>query len=279
MKNGTALLVAFILGSLGFVAMYLVLSRPADGGPRDGRVRIVVASRELKAGQKITPEDLRLKEFPAAGLSYAHVEESAGGNLLGRTLRVRVPEGEPILAPAIESDTASGAVEIESQLRHPDTHAVSMELDAPGSVAGLLKPGQKVDVMATMDVSMLRILAPASTRDDWQAAMGAKKEDDGKAITWTFLLLQNRTVLAVDVRASSRWEGDPRETESHVVTIAVTAEEALKVAQTQAKGRIHLIMRNRTDSVTVRANPNPICPGDLFPAGHWYEKRFESARK
>src|SRR5262245_12682333 len=166
MKNGTALLIAIILGSLGFVAMYLVMSRPPDG-PREGRVRIAVAARELKAGIKISPEDVKLREFPSAGLSYAHVEEAAAGNLLGRTLRVRVPEGEPILAPAIESASASGAVEIESHLRHPDTHAIAVEVDAPGSVAGLLKPGQKVDMMATMDISMLRILAPAGTRDEW----------------------------------------------------------------------------------------------------------------
>jgi pilus assembly protein CpaB len=245
-KNGIALVVALILGVLGFAAMYVVMSRPqgtAAIGEPEATVRVVVAGKNLKAGTKLDPTVLDVKDIPADYVSSVHIEESQKTSLLGRTLRVAVKQGEPVLALSVESTAVSAPAEIEGGLSYPDTHAVSIALDAPGSVAGLIKPGQKVDVIGTFDIK-IKYLVP----------MGGKTDND-ETITRTVMLMQNRTVLAVDVRTNARYEGDPKEAISHVVTLAVTPDEALKLASMQAKGRGHLALRNRKDGTTVTAAP------------------------
>ncbi len=251
MKNGIALAAALILGVLGFAAMAMVMSRPSTpAGEAQAMTRVVVARKDLKAGTRLEPAHLDTRDIPADYATGAHVEESQKTMLLGRALRTAVREGEPILALAVESNPASAPAEIEGQLRYPDTHAVALALDAPGSVAGLLRPGQKVDVMGTFDVKVKYLI-------------GAGGKGDETTITRTVMLMQNRAVLAVDVRTNARYEGDPKEAVSHVVTLAVTAEEALRIAALQARGHAHLALRSRTDGQT--AAIAPLDAADLVP--------------
>lgn len=240
MKNGVALLVALVLAILGFAAMYLVLSRQAErSGPgRESAAlrRVIVARKNLPAGTKLAGAHLDSRSIAAESATSLHIDESQIGTVLGRTLVAAVREGEPILVPALQSGGTSGAREIESQLREPDRLAVAIELDAAASLAGLLQPGQKVDVIGTFDIKLLHLL-------------GSEVKGDSKdTITRTVLLMQNRTVLAVDVITYSRYEGDPKQVTKHVVTLAVKPDQAVTLALLQTKGLPHLALRNSGDN-------------------------------
>jgi len=254
MKNGVALLVALVLGILGFAAMYLVLSRQSErvgaGHESAALKRVIVARKSLPAGTKLAGAHLDTRPVAADSATSLHIDESQIATVLGRILQAPVREGEPILLPALQSGGTSGAREIEGQLHEPDRLAIAIEVDLAQSLAGLIQPGQKVDVIGTFDVKLLQLLG------------NEVKGDSKDTITRTILLMQNRTVLAVDVITQSRYEGDPKQTTKHVVTLAVTSEEALKLALLQAKGMPHLALRHGGDP---RIDPvQPIGAENLF---------------
>ena len=248
MKNGVALVVAMVLAVLGFAAMYAVLNRKSaqrgEEGEKSPKKRVAVARKDLAAGTKLAASHLETRLIPMEFVSSAYADESQMTTLIGLTLRYPVKEGEPILLPALDSGRITGAREIESQLKSHDRLAVSIALGDAQSLAGLIEPGQKVDLIATFDIE-LKWIGEAKSED--------KKDKD--KITRTFLLLQNRTVLAVDVVTNSRYQGDPKQVTNHIVTLAVTAEEALKVALAQARGEAHLALRAAVDDRIERLPP------------------------
>jgi len=251
MKNTVALVVALVLGALGFAAMHVVMSRQADrSGGSDRAVSltpVVVAKRNLPSGTRISEDYLEVAKIPSEYVSSAYIEESKLTTLVGHTLRMTVQKGEPILVPAVEFEAASAPKEIETQIHAPDRLAVAIELEEAESLAGLIRPGQKVDVMGTFDVK-LRFIGPPGT------SAPSKDPTQQESITRTLFLMQNRTVLAVDVITQSRYEGDPRTVTKHIFTLAVTPEEALRLAVLQARGDGHIALRHSLDN---RVEPIP----------------------
>lgn len=258
MKNGIALVVALILGILGFATMYVVMSRPvgAQGGGEQKVVkRVIVAKKDLRSGAKLDAESIDVKEIPVEYSTGVHIDESEKATFLGRPLRMSVAQGEPILKIALELGQAGAAQEIEAHLTGPDRYAISLALDEPGSVAGLIKPNQRVDVIGSFDLKLKEILP-----------QGAKAPSGGgDTISRTVMLAQNRQILAVDVKTERRFEGDPREVTKHVVTLAVTPEEAMAIAALQWKGKAHLVLRNSKD--TTKYAVAPFSGAELFGNG------------
>ncbi len=228
MKLSPPIIATVVLGLLGFVAMFALLNRGDGGASKERRStkRILIAKQSLAAGSRLAASHVDVRGLPAEYASTLHVEESQLAAVLGRSLRVAVREGDPILLPALDVKGSSASREIESQLRAPDRLAITLELAEAASLAGLVEPGQRVDVLGTFKI---------------------KKEGKSDEEVYTYLLLQNRAVLAVDVRSMSRYAGDPKEVTKHVVTLAVTAEEAQRIAFLQASGTSHLALRQAGD--------------------------------
>ncbi len=101
-------------------------------------VDIVVAARDLGAGTALTPADLALRTLPADQAPPDAVGDPAA--LVGHTLAVARFQGEPIsprhLGPGVS-------------LR-PDERAVAVRVKRDRGLAGLLRPGARVGVVATL---------------------------------------------------------------------------------------------------------------------------------
>lgn len=95
-------------------------------------------------------------------------------------------------------------------------------------VAGFIMPGNKVDVLLTME---------------------------GRRGGTTITLLQNLEILAVDQRidAPSDYRVDPNQLRS--VTLLVTPDQAAKLGLAQNKGALHLSLRNLKDDQPADTSP------------------------
>lgn len=111
------------------VALGLIAAHPRPTG-----VRVLVAARDLPAGTTLTPSDVAGRVFPARVVPAGAVRQAAG-----RTLSAPVRRGEPLTDVRLRRPLDSWP---------PGTVAVPVRL-ADAGVAGLLHPGDRVDVLAT----------------------------------------------------------------------------------------------------------------------------------
>ena len=130
------------LALLAFILTYALLSGVVV--PR----QVVVAKSDLPAGTRLTAALLEIRTLPGSAVpkdAYATWAEAEGKVLT--TARVA---GDPITAyVAGESSAASG---IPAQLAE-NTVAISIKVDQATGLAGVLRPGQTVAVIAVVDPS------------------------------------------------------------------------------------------------------------------------------
>jgi Flp pilus assembly protein CpaB len=128
------------LALLAFILTYALLSGVVVPKP------VVVAGSDLPAGTRLTADLLEVRTLPGSAVpegAYSTLAEAEGKVLT--TARV---SGDPITAYVVgESSAASG---IPAQLAE-NTVAISIKVDQATGLAGVLRPGQTVTVIAVID--------------------------------------------------------------------------------------------------------------------------------
>jgi len=185
---------------------------------------VAVAAHELHQGQTLTAEDISVVQVPPAFVpdtTFQYTED-----VIGRVPRERILEGEFIREERLadpESGVGLNAI-IPRGMR-----AVSINITDGSAVSGFLNPGNYVDVLVTL----------------------AGSDHEEKTVT----LIQACYVLAVDDRmggdyGARRDQGASRPS----VTLAVTPEQAQKLAHAHIKGDVTLTLRNDIDVTQVETH-------------------------
>jgi pilus assembly protein CpaB len=218
------LIAAVALGLIAVLFARTFLNSGNDAGPKTAAVRTVptvVAASDIKFGQKITPEMVKVVDWPASTLpqgSFQRLEELTMG--AGRTAM------RPIVANEIltENSLATGANRLSTaQLLGPQMRAVSVPVNEVSGVAGLIFPGDRVDVFMTRQPE--------------------------EAMPISELLVQGARVLAVGVDMNVGKE-KPEIVKS--ATIEVTPLQAQKIALAVTVGQLNLALRHFSDESRVR---------------------------
>lgn len=202
----------------GYVALVYVSEQPA---PLQAAVTAsrtaVVASRDLPAGSIIRREDVKTVSWPGSALPKGYATDA--GEVVGRGVIAEVRENEPLLDSKLAQREAGGGLSITIP---EGMRAVSVRVDEVVGVAGFVRPGTRVDVLATV--------MPGTDR----------------AQTTTRIILQNIRALAADQQHQQDIEGEPKYVT--VVTLLLTPEDAEILTLAATEGRIQLALRNTLDS-------------------------------
>ncbi len=220
---GLALVVAFLASRY----VYTQLQQAQKGG-EIRRTQVVVAAAPLKLGQRLGPEDLKVVDWPSAQMpkgSFSRKEDC-----IGRAVITPLVENEDILEQKLEPREGGAGLEVAIP---PGMRAVSVGVDDVVAVAGFVTPSTIVDVMVT-------------------------GTGPGGFVTRT--ILEHIPVLAAGQQVQPDANGKPQTVP--VVTLLVTPEQAEKLTLASANGRIHLMLRNTTDTADV--NPPPAYGNALF---------------
>jgi pilus assembly protein CpaB len=239
MKNKRAIAMMAIAILFGLAAVVLasrwLLRQP--GGSAD---RIVVAATDVNLGQRLTPEMVKLAEWPKDSLPKGAYGDPL--KLTGRVLKSSVLRGEPVseakLAPA---GTLGGL----SALITEGKRAITVRVNDVIGVAGFALPGNYVDII----VSTQKELGPT---------------DKGREQSISKIVLERILVLAV-AQDVGRDETKPRVV--NAVTLEVTPEQAETLDLARSVGVLSLALRNqvdpqdsRTDGATKRTMLNDPLP-------------------
>lgn len=111
--------------------------------------RIVVATQPLDFGDRLTPENVRLQNFPAGSVpqgAFPTIRAALAENRV--VLRPIVP-GEPVLADKVSG--ASGRAVLAAKLPE-GMRAIAIPLTDVTGVSGFVRPGDTVDVLLTRQI-------------------------------------------------------------------------------------------------------------------------------
>lgn len=202
-----------------FAIKYFVnLVKKAQGAQQTEMVQIVCAGSDIAPTVEIREPMLTVKSVPRALTPKQYFSDPK--ELEGRVANLAIASGLPIvpnlLAP---KGTPPGlTVRIQEGFR-----AVSVQIDESTGVAGWIKPGSRVDVVAVLT-----------------GRSGSHTE------TISRVILQNIEVLAVG--QDSGTSSDVATAIAKSVTLAVKPTEVPKLHLAATKGKIRLAMRSQSDT-------------------------------
>lgn len=201
---------------VGYLSLQQIAERVAAG--RSGGFRpVVVTVSELTYGVKLERSMLQVVSYPKDAVpdgAYAAVD-----SVLNQTTKVFMGAREPVTAAKLSS--RGGGL---SMLVRPNMRAAGLQVNQVSGVSGFILPGDRVDVLATVE--------PNVAGHD--------------AITRT--VLQNIEVLAAGQKTEQR---DNKPITVQAVTLLVDPAGAEVLAHAQHEGEISLVLRNPEDQAQV----------------------------
>lgn len=139
---------AAICGAVAFFGAqsYLGRTRAALEAQWRGRfagVGVVVAATDLPSGRVLRAEDLARREVPKAYVPSGTFAATDLPSLVGRQLLQPMRRGDPLVGGLLSGEAGPA---LAARLR-AGTRAVTVPVDEVSSQAGLVRPGDKVDLM------------------------------------------------------------------------------------------------------------------------------------
>jgi pilus assembly protein CpaB len=199
----------------------VLLTRYMDARVAAARVpttKIVVAGVDIPVATPIKAEWLKAVDWPAAARPDGAVSDPAA--IVNQVATVPIGRGEPVLPAklAVGGAARSGLATIVPE----GMRAVAVKVDDVVGVAGFIHPGDRVDVLVTMQPH--------------QNAPHVSK-----------IVLQNIKVLAVGKDMEHKGKDGREAVPVTVATLMVTSEESERLALSTDKGHILLALRGLGD--------------------------------
>ena len=215
--------------------------------PLLARAAMLVAARSLRAGSLIKPEDLAAQEAVRAdiplGASLDGPQSRSG--LTGAMVRRSLSEGQPIMPADVVHPGDHGFL---AAVLGPNMRAITVAVDAVSGTAGLIWPGDRVDLILTQAM------------DDPSLVAGHRVAAE--------TVLSDARVIAVDQQIVQGQAPDGAIAPANrTATLEVTASQAERVLVAGRLGKLSLsvLAADRRVDAVVQAAGSPV-PGAVTPA-------------
>jgi pilus assembly protein CpaB len=220
---GFLLLAAVLAAAAGGIAFIHLKARAGEGGEGMATTPVVVAAQDLTFGTRLEERHLKVVQFPQKSVPVGAY--GATDSVVAQTTKVFLVTGEPVLASKLSSIGGGLSVKVPEHLR-----ASSVTVNEVSGVSGFVLPGDRVDVLCTID----------------------KAPGGGSDVAITKTIIQNIEVVAAGVKTATD-KKDPIRVQS--VTVLVSPKQAEALALGMHEGRIHLVLRNPVDHEIVSVDP------------------------
>jgi len=181
--------------------------------------QVVVATVDIPEGAAIDRNQVALATWPAPTVplgAYASVD-----SVVGRVTRVNVFTGEAVVPGRLAPAGTGPGLELKIP---PGQRAMAVRINDIAGISGLVQPNSRVDVMVTI-------------ADQTTGRQVAK------------LFMENMRVLSVGTEIQRDAAGRPNA--ATTATLAVTPEEAERLAIAMNTGSIQLVLRGYGDPATI----------------------------
>lgn len=236
------IIVALVSGYIATNAMKNYMKNQAGGnGFGEGFTPVVVAKFQIPAASKILDEQLEICQFPktAAPIKCYSKKE----DLVGRVVNTNIFQGEILVPERVEKEGAQSGL---SAIVPKGLRAITLKVDDTSGLAGLVRPGNFVDIMTT--------LRTPNQGDD----------------SISKVILQNVKVIATGQVTISN-EKNEKVGVVPTVTVLTTLEQAERLSLASTEGKVRLVLRNFEDQAEIQtegvrlSSLIPQSEGDLAP--------------
>jgi pilus assembly protein CpaB len=210
--------VALFVAAMATFGAYRYLQ--ANSGPAKVETRaVVVAKADIPEGAAITREQVATTNV---ALSIAPVGSFAvADSVIGRVARVAIFNGETIVPGRLAPVGTGPGIELKIP---PGKRAMAVRINDVAGISGLIQPNSRVDVLVTL----------ADQTTNKQVAK---------------LFMENMQVLSVGTEIQRDAAGKPNT--ATTATLAVTPDEAERLAIAMNTGSIQLVLRGYGDPAAV----------------------------
>src|SRR5688572_23056947 len=182
---------------------------------------VVVASKELPEGMTIDPLSLKTIQLPVQMVPVGAF--SVTDSVAGRVTRIPVFTGEAIVPGRLAPVGTGPGLELKIP---PGQRAMAVRINDVAGISGLLQPNSRVDVLVTIQES----------------------QTSGRQVAKLFM--SNMLVLSVGTEIQRDQTG--KAINATTVTLAVTPDEAERLAIAMNTGAIQLVLRGYGEPDSVR---------------------------
>jgi pilus assembly protein CpaB len=246
--------VMMLLGLAGFGTIAFVTLGPARHAEATApqavpvNVTLVAAAHSLRAGVLLKPDDLTGREVPRSQMPEGAAVDTPAARIgmVGSMVRRAVAAGAPFAGEDLLHPGEHGFL---AAVLRPGTYAVTVGVDAVSGSAGLIWPGDNVDVILTQVLELANL--PPGRREAAET------------------VLQNVRVIAIDqLLAGAPPSGTEAQNNNRTVTLEVSSSGAEKVQVASRIGRLSLVVRATDPGLVLggAANKVPTWASDVSPA-------------
>lgn len=212
---GTALLLFLFLNSL---------SQPAA----TATTSVIIASTNIAENTPITDAMIKTSELPNEAVVAGAITDKS--EVIGKVANTVIFSGEQLLSAKLISTGESGGETLAYAIE-PGMRAISITVDESSGLAYMIVPGNNVDIIGEF-VSTTVNAADGSAADK---------------ISYTTMVLENISVLAVDNVFSKEGKAGGDTPAYTTLTLQVTPEQAMELSAAQFDGQLRAILRSPVD--------------------------------
>jgi pilus assembly protein CpaB len=205
-------------------------------------VNVVVAKSDLAVGDTLSGENFAVRQVPNQYTNADSVRPDDFSGLQGQRLAVAMKRGDTLLPAHVDGQGAM----VFSAMVKAGRRALTFEVDAVNSVSGMLRPGDRIDLVYS------------------------GKDNTAQAQDLTRVLLANVQVLATDQTLTRRDEQSGEERAFGTITLDLAPDEAQRVVVAKAAGRLTALLRNPDDK--------GLSPGQVLSAGQLFQSGAASTQ-
>ena len=213
----TALLLFFFLNSL---------NKPTD----TVKIKVLTAAADIAADTPITAEMITFTDLPAEAVMLGALTDVS--LVLGKITESKIYAGEQIISSKLISAGERGNNTLAYAIE-PGMRAITIAVDVTAGLSYMITPGNHVDIIGEFLIA-----------DDTSADSSA---DNGK-LSYTVMVLEDITVLAVDNVLSEAGKVKSEAPAYTAITLQVTPQQAMKLSMAQFEGQLRTILRSPVDN-------------------------------
>ncbi len=248
MDKKKAMIFAILVAVIGVILVQLYITGEKKKYTDESKlVRVIVAKRNIAAGTPIERSMLSVKRYFREFVPKDAVSVRDITRILGVPPKVDIKKGEPILASHFREGGVAGlSTRFLSNAILPGERAITVRVDEESGVAGLIRPGDYVDILGTFN------------------------KIGGGIASQTITILQSVPVLAIGSQVGTRLNKKRARTgrRYRTITLSVTPEEAELIEFARRKTKLVFILRNpedtKTDENIKKVNFASIFSGDIL---------------